>query len=345
MAREMQPFYSASDQGKPGREAPLGGPRPGVCCGIICMIFMVSFFMDVCAFAVTTFGQGGYNVVPVPTPVWNFFDAVPTTVSNSTAATRELQYWGDWEAAQAEAERRRQEDEDARKQAELLNAVIGLGALLLQCVTALVYWRCYIIPTYDKFLPPGAKAPANLRGKWLYEWNDCFSATGTCCCFLWCTFPTLADLYFRSGWIHRSVSRSTDAQAKCKGLEYLYAFIGLIVVNSVTSSCCFCCIQSFMRNGFRTTVGQQPGGYNEFGDIRSRFEIPANGCNTFCSDCCLWCWCGPCAGTQEYRHVMHLLDNGYESPQVAVGQVVGVPIAVGQPVAGETGAEEAKPQA
>jgi len=335
MLREMSPVHGEPAVGKPGRGAPPGGARPGICCGIIFFIVSVSFLMDGCAMVVTAFGPGGYQIVPLRTHAWSALDF--SEKSTNATALRELQTW-DWYQDHQEREAQRlKEEEDARKLQQLINGVVGAVIFLAQCLTAVFYWRYYVVPTREKYLPRGAKAPANLRGQFLYQCNDCFSATGTCCCFCWCTLPMLGDLWYRSGWVHSAVGNDTNGC--CKAWQYCAALGFLFGLHCTFCGQCFPIVQSFTRNGCRSTVGQASGRYSEYGDLRSRFEIPANGICTFLSDCCLWCCCFACAGTQEYRHVMHLLENGYDGPQQAVavgqvdvGQVVGSPVTVVQEV-------------
>merc|ERR1719195_1392095 len=69
------------------------------------------------------------------------------------------------------------------------------------------------------------------------------------------------------------------------------------------------CGLAISRGGARFIDGSD-GGLGEVIDHRKRFELPHTGWGTFCSDCCLWWWCSPCVGTQEYRQIMTLLGRG-----------------------------------
>jgi len=71
--------------------------------------------------------------------------------------------------------------------------------------------------------------------------------------------------------------------------------------------------------------------------LRRRFGIPSDGPATFGKDYCLWLFCMPFVGVQEYQQVMSLLRHHRRNCAGAQESVNLMPAAelVGQPVAVE----------
>ena len=62
--------------------------------------------------------------------------------------------------------------------------------------------------------------------------------------------------------------------------------------------------------------------------FRQRFQMPLSS-ESFCEDCCLWCWCLPCQATREYRQIFDTLKQWpLEVPQQVPSMVVGQPVIV-----------------
>merc|ERR1719203_2132905 len=91
--------------------------------------------------------------------------------------------------------------------------------VLLQLILACVYWRYFIKPTAERYLSQNTVVPEQLKGRWQYELFDCFSDLGTCCCFVFCHPCKVADLWYRSGWVHAVMgSNVTSCKAYYAGL-------------------------------------------------------------------------------------------------------------------------------
>jgi len=209
----------------------------------------------------------------------------------------------------------------------IIDLVLRLVFLVLTTVVELVilacYWKCYIKPTADKFIPVRAIPPEDMRGKWMHDVCDWGGDIGTCCCFIWCHPCALADLWYRAGWLH-AVFKDLDGPS-CPGWLFCAGVLGYVFAQHV-ASCCMPCGYAALRGGV-SWIDNSDGGLGDIKPLRKLFGLPHDGFSTFCQDCCLWCWCPCLAGTQEYRQVMSLLDRGTVRVEAAPETIV-----VGQPV-------------
>lgn len=57
-------------------------------------------------------------------------------------------------------------------------------------------------------------------------------------------------------------------------------------------------------------------GGSERGQVRAKYNIPGGGCE----DCCMHCWCVPCAFSQEYRELMKREVTNQQSTTVVIQQ-------------------------
>lgn len=220
----------------------------------------------------------------------------------------------------------------------LLQLVIALTAGIVSCVTCYVHWSCYIKPTPDKYIPRHAVIPEQLTGSFKYPLFDCFGDVGTCCCFTWCPSCMMADMWYRTGWIHQTLkpggANFASYDQSCPGWRWFAGMCGHCILMDM-AGCFVPCFIAALRGGVSFVDGGD-GGLGDVTPFRQLFKIvPHDGFSTFCNDCCLICWCGPCVGTQEYRQVMDALGGApleVRAPvPAAQGQVVGAPV-VGQPV-------------
>ncbi|CAE8594628.1 unnamed protein product [Polarella glacialis] len=228
------------------------------------------------------------------------------------------------------------EDEDAYDQYKLLDAILRplliLGSLVCIAVSTVGYWCLYIKPDPLTFTPARAVVPDDLKGRWKYGLFDCCGAPGTFCCFTFCMPCSVVDLWCRAGWIHAATSSSSAGQGSSSngpftGFQYFIGVAAYWIFQSIGNLCCMPVLFAFLRGGASFVDGSNGG--MDFESHHERFAIPHFGFSTFCSDCCGWCWCGPCMGTQEYRQVMELLKRGpvqVQAPQMPM--IVGMPVQV-----------------
>eukprot|EP00931_Biecheleriopsis_adriatica_P025676 TRINITY_DN15698_c0_g1_i2.p1 TRINITY_DN15698_c0_g1~~TRINITY_DN15698_c0_g1_i2.p1 ORF type:complete len:305 (+),score=45.89 TRINITY_DN15698_c0_g1_i2:103-1017(+) len=230
-------------------------------------------------------------------------------------------------------------DQNQWRMLQLLNGVIQIVVVvvagLVSLISSLVYWCCYMKPTPGKFIPKGAIVPDDLKGSWKYGLFDCFGDCGTCLCFLFCQPCSMSDLWYRSGWIHALMSDESPEMARaggsCPAWQFFVGCCGFCLLTDA-ASCCYPCALAVLTGGIAFLDSGSGGKLGEIVPTRLRFSLPNFGCNTFCEDCCSWCWCFPCQGTREYRQVMDLLNRGpvpveaFSVPQV---------ITVGRPVVGQ----------
>ncbi|CAE8610783.1 unnamed protein product [Polarella glacialis] len=114
----------------------------------------------------------------------------------------------------------------------------------------------------------------------------------------------------------------------CLGFQYFIGVAAFWMFASFSIFCALGCMPvlfAYLRGGNCFDDNLDTGTGLE--SHHQRFAIPNFGFSTFCSDCCGWCCCFPCMGTQEYRQVMELLKRG----PVQV-QAPGMPTIVGMPV-------------
>lgn len=209
----------------------------------------------------------------------------------------------------------------------VMQLVIRLVVLVVVCVaqvaTTFIYHACYIKPTPEKYVPKNAIIPEDMKGSWKFGIFDCTGDCGTFCCFLWCPACSTAEMWYRAGWIHVLLEGTTLA---CTGWQFFAGIFGFCAMSSM-AECCSPCVFAGLRGG----VGWMDGGDGGMGDIvplRKMFGIPHAGLNTFIEDCCCWCWCNPCLGTQEFRQVSALLDRGPLQVRGPSAAVVGNPVTV-----------------
>lgn len=202
---------------------------------------------------------------------------------------------------------------------------------IVSAITAWIYWSLYIKPEPNKYIPQRAIIPDDLKGRFTYELCDCCSAgVGLFCCFLMCPGCAITDLWYRAGHLHALIGgeiNNPSAEQCCPGW---YFFAGLCGWCLLQDTGCAPCLYGVLRSGF-------PGSDSDMGGIEShhkRFGMPGGDCNLFCSSCCLWCWCGICAGIQEYRQIMDALNRGPLQVAQPANTIVGVPVAVAVPVVG-----------
>jgi len=192
-----------------------------------------------------------------------------------------------------------------------IDPVVRLAILLVWLVgsscTLYVYWCCYIKPQPNKYIPVRAVVPDDMKGRWRHGVMGCFGDLGTCCCFTWCPACTYSDYWYRAGWLHATMA-NPGLEQQCTGWLFFAGVCGWCIAVDV-ASCCLCCGFAILRGGISFIDGGD-GGLGRVVPLRKRFGLPHHGWSTFCLDCCLHCWCGPCAATQEYRQVMDLLNRG-----------------------------------
>lgn len=207
----------------------------------------------------------------------------------------------------------------------LIRLVVLVLVCSIECITLCCYWSMYIKRTPDKYIPSNAIVPEDLKGTWKLGTFDCCKALGTCCCFLWCPACTFSDLWYRAGFMHAFVKDNTF-EDRCPGWLF---FAGACGYCAMTASDCGPCGHAILRGGISFVDGSD-GGLGDLVPMRKRFGMPHEGCMTFLEDCCCYCWCGPCVGTQEYVQVMEVLDRGVQvaAPASMTAQVVGAPVVV-----------------
>lgn len=250
------------------------------------------------------------------------------------------------DAAPAPAEDEPQEiEKDPAKHFKWLRLFLNIGVLLLiilaNCCVCICYWAVWIRPKPNQYVPLRPVIPNALKGRFVHRLTDCGADCGTFCCFMFCPVCTLADYWYRMGWIH-AVMKDTwgSMDSSCPGWRYFAGVAGHVGASQI-AGCCIPCVFAALRGGlgWLDSNSQNNSSMDPIVPARIMWETPHKGCNTFCKDCCLWCWCGPCVGTQEYRQVMDLLRMGpvQQLPLnvVTTGQIIGQPVAVGVVVMGE----------
>lgn len=233
------------------------------------------------------------------------------------------------------------DNEDAemwRLYGNLIQLGVMIGICFIEICALICHWNMFIKPKPNLYVPVRAVVPQDLKRDFKYGLFDCFGDCGTCCCFTWCPACMLSDLWYRAGWLHAALgSSATHADTgSCPGWPF-FAGVGMYCVAQDSIGCCMPCVHAVLRGGIGWVDGGD-GGLGEITPHRKLFEIPHDGFGTFFIDTCIWCWCGACAGTQEYRQIMELLNRGpvqqmplQHSPQV-IAAVVGQPVQVGQVV-------------
>lgn len=230
-----------------------------------------------------------------------------------------------------------EEDEGVMANLAVIEASVRFGAVIVMLVGHIMgfwcYYRCYIRDTAAKYIPQHAVTPPDMMGHWAFGTFDCFSEMGTCCCFLLCGPCSIAELWYRAGFVHGIMDPDQENPCSfcepCPGWQY---FVGGCLFIMAEGFNCTPCIGAFFRGGTRW-IDAGNGGMDTQ-DLRQRFGIQNNGFSTFCSDCLLWACCSFCVGTQEYRQVMKLLDRGPVQVQAPAagytvhGNVVGAPVQV-----------------
>mmetsp|Transcript_146903 Transcript_146903/g.372810 ORF Transcript_146903/g.372810 Transcript_146903/m.372810 type:complete len:328 (-) Transcript_146903:175-1158(-) len=264
------------------------------------------------------------------------FESAARRLKSGADEHRELREWDDewedddWEETSSEAE-----------QWKILSHLIQLGLMVViciaECLALLCHWNLFIRPKPNLYIPARPVVPQDLKGSFKYDLFDCFGACGTFCCFTWCGPCMVADLWYRAGWLHAalgSMAQGSDT-GSCPGWPF-FAGVGAYCIAQDAIGCCMPCAFAVLRGGIGFVDGGD-GGLGEITPHRKLFEIPHDGAGTFCMDTLTWCCCGACAGTQEYRQIMDLLNRGpiqqmpMQHPQV-IASVVGQPVQVGQVV-------------
>jgi len=247
---------------------------------------------------------------------------------------------GLWDASRGVLARRLQQEPETNEPNWLLiDLMIRLGVLLLLTVIAILelwlYWRWYIKPTPDLYVPARVIVPDDLKGRWLYGTFDCQGAWGTCCCFCWCPPCAVAELWYRAGWLHAVLGNSANSSqlSCCPGWPWFMGVCGYLIADDV-AACCDSCVYALARGGIAWMNKDNDASLGEIETHAHRFGMPHQGFGDFCWDCCLWLWCRPCVATQEYRQVMALLDRSpLQVQQPAMPTCIGMPVQVaGGPV-------------
>jgi hypothetical protein len=214
---------------------------------------------------------------------------------------------------------------------------IVLG-IIISTTTVFLYWRCYVRPTPNLYIPDRAIVPPDLMGRWVYDIWDCKGAWGTCLCFCCCPTCAVAELWYRAGWIHYELNdfaegMATRWDASCPGWQFFPGVAAHCCLEEATGGCCTALVHTALRGGLRFVDGSNAGLPTP---MKDRFGMPGYAdIGEFLKECCLYCWCFPCVATQEYRQVQELLKRGpvqQRDPGV-VATVVGMPVqVVGAPV-------------
>jgi len=214
---------------------------------------------------------------------------------------------------------------------------------------AALYWRCFILPTHDKFIPQDAVIPEALSGKWKYGHWEFFGACGTCLSFAFCPCCTLSEYWYRAGHLHASSRHGPQHVAGCPGYQFFLGCCGIWLLQEAMS-CCYVVGLAAATGGLGFCGEDSEGsGMGSIVPFRQRFGLRHDGCSTFMRDCCCWLWCLPCQATREYRQVADTLANWplqTSGPAPAGAMVVGQPVAVAehvpsQPVAAYSSAPKA----
>lgn len=226
----------------------------------------------------------------------------------------------------------------------LVRLAVAVLWCALNCTVLYCHWSKYIKPSPNKYIPVRAIVPDDLKGNWKYGMFECFGELGTCCCFSFFPACMWGDFWYRAGWLHASFDESSNQKfgdkpldELCPGWLFFLGCFGWCAMNDFVA--CFTpCVYAAGRSGIAFIDGGD-GGLGKIVPMTKRFGLPNAGLSTFITDCCLYCWCSPCAATQEYRQVMALLDRGpvqeESNAPVVMGAVVGANV-VGQPVVANT---------
>lgn len=214
---------------------------------------------------------------------------------------------------------------------DLIQLLVVPAALLLGVAVLIIYYLCCIKPTAHQYIRRNQAIPDDLKGSWKVHEFGCCAMPGMCLCALFCSPCAAADLWYRAGWVHAVLNvDSPDSVFSCAyccpGWQWCVAVGGYLFAQSVLS-CCFPCLMAALRGGISVFGGgNQMDGVKPF---REMFELPIKGFNTFCTDCCCYCWCLPCVMTQEYYQVMEVLKR-----PVVIQEAIGAqtPAVVGSPV-------------
>ncbi|CAK9066000.1 Uncharacterized protein SCF082_LOCUS33678 [Durusdinium trenchii] len=208
--------------------------------------------------------------------------------------------------------------------------IIFVFWLVVACVSipgSVLYWNLYIKPTHEKYLPSTVVVPDDLRGDFRYGLCDCGEdgrSCGTCLSFLVCPWCTMGDLWYRAGYAH-AVYKSPPPMQDCNGHQFFVACAGCCLLGQVAD--CFApCVLAALTSGLGWFNPGHNGGMGSVIPFRTRFGIPTSS-ETFCSDCCTWCWCFSCQATREYRQINALLERPMQTydptgQNVVVGQAV-----------------------
>jgi hypothetical protein len=218
-------------------------------------------------------------------------------------------------------------------QIHVFGRLIGLVlACFISACTTVTYWKCYIAPTPDLYIPARAIVPQDLQGGWKHGIWDCTEALGTCLCFACCPTCAFAELWYRAGWIHAEMddfrdNYGSDCDTSCPGWRFFVGVCGHCLLEEATAGCCLACAHTALRGGVKFIDGTDAGLPKTLKEIFGMGTYATFG--EFFSDCCLYCWCAPCMATQEHRQVMELLKRGpVQQAAAPIPAVVGTPVQV-----------------
>jgi len=214
-----------------------------------------------------------------------------------------------------------------------LNVIVFAAFWLIFCCVsgpaAWIYWKLYIYPSHDRYLAAGMIMPQELRGRFKYDLCDFSGACGACCCFTFCTWCAIGDLWYRAGHTHAISGNSHPPIQGCHGWQFFVGCCGCCILGQALD--CFApCALAALTTGLGW-MNQEGGGRSGMGSIvpvRERFGIAAD-CNGFCGDCCMWCWCLPCQATREWQQINDALKQWpLPTPTAPPSMVVGQPVVI-----------------
>ncbi|CAE7555632.1 unnamed protein product [Symbiodinium microadriaticum] len=192
--------------------------------------------------------------------------------------------------------RRLQTEEDGDGEvhwAHLSRPIILAVILAGHCIgfpLAALYWRCFILPTHDKFIPQDAVIPEALSGRWKYGHWEFFGACGTCLSFAFCPCCTLSEYWYRAGHLHASSRHGPQHVAGCPGYQFFLGCCGIWLLQEAMC-CCYVVGLAAGTGGLGFCSEDSEGsGMGSVVPFRQRYGLRHAGWPTFIRDCCCWLW-------------------------------------------------------